>query len=189
MPASTPATWRCPCDLKLAAKHGVRWAHLGWADREQFAGRELALSEQATGTVPLSRGAGGLGLVGHPTSHRRTALYNQLPRGRCVARPIMAAAEILQLPVMGLPGSRLELLSSWPSLLPRGSRIALRSTGRWCRSTDAFVHDIESGKTRPTGCCGEPRHPHLRSRRQPASPDSALAPARRLQSAALPRAA
>src|SRR5437588_510643 len=102
--------------LKLAAKHGVQvGAHPGYADREQFGRRELDLSEEAIFEMCLYQVGALAGLAHAVGIHLRYvkphgALYNQAGRSDAFARPIMAAAEILRLPVMGLPGSRLAAL-------------------------------------------------------------------------------
>src|SRR5437660_4155173 len=95
--------------LKLAAKHGVQvGAHPGYADREQFGRRELDLSEQAIFELCLYQ-VGALAGLGQAVGIRlrylkpHGALYNQASRSDAFARPIMTAAEILRLPVMGLP--------------------------------------------------------------------------------------
>src|SRR5205823_9442077 len=48
-----------------------------------------------------------------PLSHFKPhgALYNMACRDEAYARPVLAAAALFQLPLLGLPGSRLELLS------------------------------------------------------------------------------
>src|SRR5260370_3239033 len=99
--------------LKLAARHGVQvGAHPGYADREHFGRRELALSEEAIYELCLFQVGALAGLAKAAGVHLRYlkphgALYNQARRGDACARPGMAAAEILQLPVVGLPGSPL----------------------------------------------------------------------------------
>ena len=102
--------------LKLAAKHGVQvGAHPGYTDREQFGRRELTMSEEAIFELCLYQVGALLGLaqsVGIRVRYFKShgALYNQACRDDAFARPIMAAAERLRLPVMGLPGSRLAAL-------------------------------------------------------------------------------
>src|SRR5437773_2315600 len=109
--------------LKLAAKNGVQvGAHPGYADREQFGRRELDLSEEAIFELCLYQVGALMGLaqsVGIRVRYFKPhgALYNQACRDDTIARPIMAAAERLKLPVMGLPGSRLAALS------PMGARL------------------------------------------------------------------
>ena len=102
--------------LVLAKKHGVRaGAHPGFPDREHFGRRELDRSEeqilqdciyQIGALVGLARS------VDIPLSHVKAhgALYNLAMRDDRFARPIIAAAELFGLPLMGLPGSRVEAL-------------------------------------------------------------------------------
>jgi UPF0271 protein len=102
--------------LVLAKKHGVRaGAHPGFPDREHFGRRELDRSEeqilqdciyQIGALVGLARA------VEIPLSHVKAhgALYNLAMRDDRFARPVIAAAELFGLPVLGLPDSRVELL-------------------------------------------------------------------------------
>lgn len=139
--------------LKLAAKHGVHvGAHPGYADRANFGRVDLAMSEEAIFELCLYQVGALVGLARSVGIHVRYlkphgALYNQACRDVAYARPLMAAAEILNLPVMGLPGSRLEALCRTGSgfiaegfadrrYLPDGSLVP-RSR------PDAFVHDID----------------------------------------------
>jgi UPF0271 protein len=104
--------------LRLAAKHGVQaGAHPGFADREHFGRRDLALSEDQVyeqtvyqiGAVAGLARAAGLKLR-HVKPHG--ALYNLACRDDAFARPVVAATELFGLALMGLPGSRLEVLSA-----------------------------------------------------------------------------
>jgi UPF0271 protein len=100
--------------LRLAAKHGVQvGAHPGYADREHIGRRELQRSEdqvfvecvyQVGALAGLARAEGVT--LRHLKPHG--ALYNQACREDTYARPVVAAAEVFGLAVMGLPGSRLE---------------------------------------------------------------------------------
>ena len=136
--------------LKRAAKHGVQvGAHPGYADREQFGRRELTLSEdslyelcvyQVGALAGLAKAAGVVLRYIKPHG----ALYNQGCRDDAVARPIIAAAQLLNLPVMALPGSRLEALSPGGFIaegfadrryLPDGTLVPRTRS-------DAFVHDV-----------------------------------------------
>jgi 5-oxoprolinase (ATP-hydrolysing) subunit A len=139
--------------LKLAAKHGVQvGAHPGYADRASFGRTEMVLSEEAiyelclyqVGALTCLARSVGL-IVKYLKPHG--ALYNQACRDDDFARPIVAAAGILNLPIMALPGSRLEALchdgvgfiaegfadrryQSDGSLVPRSR-------------PDAFVHNVD----------------------------------------------
>jgi UPF0271 protein len=104
--------------LSAAARHGVRaGAHPGFADREHFGRRELAKTEQQVfeECVYQVGALGGLArAVGQPLHHLKPhgALYNMACRDDAYARPVIAAAELFELALLGLPGSRLEALSA-----------------------------------------------------------------------------
>jgi UPF0271 protein len=103
--------------LQAAQRYGVRaGAHPGFADRENFGRLELVRSEQQIyedcvyqiGALDwLARAAGTR--LSHIKPHG--ALYNMACRDDANARPVIAAAELFGLPLLGLPGSRLEGLS------------------------------------------------------------------------------
>src|SRR4051812_45126929 len=111
-PAAAAAT------LAAAARAGVRvGAHPGFPDREHFGRRELQQTEQQTfedtvyqvGALAGLARAAGLELT-HLKPHG--ALYNQACRDDAYARPVVAAAELFGLAVVGLPASRLEAVSA-----------------------------------------------------------------------------
>ena len=139
--------------LKLAARHGVHvGAHPGYADREQFGRRELTLSEEAIFELCLFQVGALAGLaqgVGVRLRYLKPhgALYNQACRDDAFARPIRAAAEILRLPVMGLPGSRLAMLCHTGSgFIAEGfADRRYRPDGTLVPrdQLDALVHDID----------------------------------------------
>src|SRR5262249_47292260 len=114
--AGDPST--ASATLALAVKHGVRaGAHPGFADREHFGRRELDRTEkqvfdecvyQVGALLALARAAGTE--LHHLKPHG--ALYNMACRDDAYARPVVAAAEFFGLPLLGLPRSRLEVLSS-----------------------------------------------------------------------------
>jgi UPF0271 protein len=103
--------------LVAATRHGVRvGAHPGFADREHFGRRELERSEpevfedcvyQIGALAGLARAAGSAVVYLKPHG----ALYNMACREDAYARPVVAAAELFGLALLGLPGSRLEALS------------------------------------------------------------------------------
>jgi 5-oxoprolinase (ATP-hydrolysing) subunit A len=103
--------------LSLAKRHGVRaGAHPGFPDREQFGRRELERSEdQVFADCVYQIGAleGLARAVGVSVSHVKAhgALYNMAMRDDRYARPLIAAVELFRLPLVGLPGSRVEILS------------------------------------------------------------------------------
>jgi UPF0271 protein len=104
--------------LNAAAERGVRvGAHPSFPDRENFGRQEMARSEddvysdcvyQIGALAGLARAAG-LKLR-HVKPHG--ALYNMACRDDAYGRPVVKAAELFGLALMGLPGSRLEILSA-----------------------------------------------------------------------------
>jgi 5-oxoprolinase (ATP-hydrolysing) subunit A len=100
--------------LSSAAKQKVRvGAHPGYPDREQFGRHETAMSEQEVYELCLFQ-IGALAGLARDASTRiayvkpHGALYHQACRDDAYAQPIRKAAMLLELGVMGLPGSRLE---------------------------------------------------------------------------------
>jgi UPF0271 protein len=112
--AGDPSTARAA--LAAAARLGVQvGAHPGFPDREGFGRRELARPEaqvfdecayQIGALAGLAR-AVGLALR-YVKPHG--ALYNLACRDDAYARPVVAAAELFGLALMGLPDSRLQAL-------------------------------------------------------------------------------
>jgi UPF0271 protein len=114
--AGDPATAHAA--LRLAAQHGVRaGAHPSFPDRASFGRQEMSRSEeevfadcvyQVGALAALARS------VGITLSHIKPhgALYNMACRDDAYARPIVAAAVCFQLPLLGLPNSRLQALSA-----------------------------------------------------------------------------
>jgi UPF0271 protein len=100
--------------LELAARHGVVvGAHPGHRDREGFGRRELVLSsrdvleETHHQILWLKSQADRFGLaVRYVKPHG--ALYNQACRDDSFADAVVSACALSDLPVVGLPGSRLE---------------------------------------------------------------------------------
>jgi UPF0271 protein len=140
--------------LNLAAKHGVHvGAHPGYADRANFGRVELAMSEEAIFQMCLGQVHALMGLAqataGIQVRYLKPhgALYNQACRDDAYARPIMAAAEILKLPVLGLPGSRLESLckTGYGFIAEGFADRRYRADGSLVPRTqpDAFVHDVD----------------------------------------------
>jgi UPF0271 protein len=101
-----------------AARLGVRvGAHPGFPDREDFGRRELVRSEQQVyeDCVYQIGALAGIALAsGMSLSHVKAhgALYNMACRDDSYGRPFVAAAALFSLPLLGLPGSRLEALSA-----------------------------------------------------------------------------
>ncbi|HYT95501.1 MAG TPA: 5-oxoprolinase subunit PxpA [Gemmataceae bacterium] len=114
--AGDPAT--AFATLQAAARQGVcAGAHPGFADREHFGRVELARTEQQVFEECVYQVGALAGLaraVGQPLSHLKPhgALYNVACRDDAYARPVIAAAALFELPLLGLPGSRLEALAA-----------------------------------------------------------------------------
>ncbi len=114
--AGDPATAFAAC--REAVEEGVQiGAHPSFPDREHFGRRELARTEQQVfedcvyqigALAGLARAAGGA--VTYVKPHG--ALYNMACRDEAYARPVVAAAALFGLGLMGLPGSRLEARSA-----------------------------------------------------------------------------
>jgi UPF0271 protein len=103
--------------LRTAARHGVHaGAHPGFPDREHFGRLELARSEPEVfeDCVYQIGALAGLALAAGVRLHHvkpHGGLYNLACRDEAFARPIVAAAALFQLPLVGLPESRLQALS------------------------------------------------------------------------------
>jgi UPF0271 protein len=148
--AGDPAT--AAATLRAAARHGVRaGAHPGFPDRENFGRRELARTEQQVFEDCLYQVGALAGLargVGVPLHHLKPhgALYNMACREDAYARPVVAAAELFGLPLLGLPRSRLQALSAGRCpFIPEGfaDRRYLPDGSLVPRShPDAFVEDL-----------------------------------------------
>jgi UPF0271 protein len=114
--AGDPAT--AHATLSAAARHGVRTgAHPGFADREHFGRLELARTEQQVFEECIYQVGALSGLaraVGWPLTHLKPhgALYNLGCRDDAYGRPLVAVAALFALPLLGLPGSRLQALSA-----------------------------------------------------------------------------
>jgi UPF0271 protein len=114
--AGDPAT--AFATLSLAARYGVRaGAHPGFFDRENFGRRELERTEQQVFedcVYQVGALAGLARAVGRPLTHLKPhgALYGMACRDDNYARPVVAAAQLFGLSLLGLPGSRLEVLSA-----------------------------------------------------------------------------
>jgi 5-oxoprolinase (ATP-hydrolysing) subunit A len=100
--------------LGLAGRDGVAvGAHPGYEDREHFGRRELELSEDQVFFLCLYQ-VGGLSALAReldlPVRYLKPhgALYNQACRDERYARALAEAAEVLGLPLLGLPGTHME---------------------------------------------------------------------------------
>jgi UPF0271 protein len=104
--------------LEAAARHGVQvGAHPGFPDREHFGRRELVRTArqvfddcvyQVGALAGLARSVG----VDLRYVKPHGALYNMACREETLARPVVEAAALFGLAVMGLPGSRLQAVSA-----------------------------------------------------------------------------
>ncbi len=104
--------------LAAAAEHGVAvGAHPGFFDREHFGRRELERSEQEVfqdGVYQIGALAGLAQACGLSVRYVKPhgALYNMACRDDAYARPVLRAVQLFNLPVLGLPASRLRALSA-----------------------------------------------------------------------------
>ena len=100
--------------LELAKRHGVRvGAHPGYDDREHFGRREFTLSQQELVDLCTSQISALDALARESGVELRYikahgALYNQVCRDRETALAFSAAVSSWNLPVVGLPSSKLE---------------------------------------------------------------------------------
>jgi UPF0271 protein len=111
--AGDPAT--AHATLHLAKQHGVQvGAHPSFPDREHFGRRELGRSSaqifedcvyQIGALAGLARAAG----VDLRYVKPHGALYNIACRDADYAAPVVAAARLFQLNIMGLPGSQIQI--------------------------------------------------------------------------------
>lgn len=110
--AGDPATAQAA--LQAAAGCGVRaGAHPSFPDREHFGRDELERTEDQIFqdcVYQIGALAGLARAVGQPLSHVKPhgALYNLACREEHYALPVVAAARLFTLPVVGLPNSRLQ---------------------------------------------------------------------------------
>jgi UPF0271 protein len=104
--------------LTVAARHGVQiGAHPSFPDRESFGRRELIRSEEQIfdeSVFQIGALAGLAKAVGLSLCYVKPhgALYNMACRDEAYARPVIAAAEVFGLALMGLPASLLQTLSA-----------------------------------------------------------------------------
>ncbi len=103
--------------LRLARDHGVQvGAHPGFVDREHFGRRELdvdaeVLRDQVHSQLGIVRSLAEM--AGVPVCYIKPhgALYNMACRADAQAAVLVDIAEELRLPIMALPGSRVEALA------------------------------------------------------------------------------
>ena len=100
--------------LELAAQYGVVvGAHPGYADRANFGRCEQVLTDRQVATLVIHQLGALVGLSRICRSYLRYvkphgALYHQATREAGYAKPVVAAAFLYGLSVVGLPGSELE---------------------------------------------------------------------------------
>jgi UPF0271 protein len=133
-----------------AANHVNAGAHPSFPDREHFGRQEMHRSEQQIYEDCLYQ-IGALGALaraaGTQVSYLKAhgALYNMACRDDAYGRPVLAAAQFFGLPLLGLPGSRLQALCAGQCRFvaegfadrryrPDGSLVPRDQN-------DAFVHD------------------------------------------------
>jgi UPF0271 protein len=114
--AGDPATVMAA--VTAAVEEGVRiGAHPGFPDREHFGRREISRTEQQIfedcvyqvgALAGLARAAGDR--ISYLKPHG--ALYNMACRDDAYARPVIEAASVFGLPILALPRSRLQALST-----------------------------------------------------------------------------
>jgi UPF0271 protein len=137
--------------LQLAREHGVAvGAHPGYPDREHFGRRELDLQEYELWAECTFQIGGLIGLAQAEDAPVRYikphgALYNQACRDRFIARSVVVAAALYDLPIIGLPDSAIALeANAIISFIPEGfADRRYRPDGSLVPRTepDAFVHD------------------------------------------------
>ena len=140
--------------LELAKRHGVTvGAHPGYDDRNHFGRREHALSQQELVDLCTSQISALDALAREANVELRYikahgALYNQACRDRETALAFSAAVSAWNLPVVGLPGSKLEAAVKERGLVFISEGFAdrrYRPDGSLVPRTeaDAFVRDPE----------------------------------------------
>ena len=159
MPAMLPRRW--PLSQARFSNVFASAAHPGFDDREHFGRRELAFGPrkevyhdcvyQIGAVIALARAAGTT--VRYIKPHG--ALYNMACRDDAYGRPLVATAVFFQLPLLGLPGSRLQALCKGSCRFvaegfadrryrPDGSLVPRDQP-------DAFVHDPKEGALQALG--------------------------------------
>lgn len=104
--------------LELAAQHGVAvGAHPGHADRENFGRSEVERTDRQVATLAIHQIGALVGLSRICRSYVRYlkphgALYHQACRDARYAKPLVAAAFLYGLSIVGLPGSQLEVAAA-----------------------------------------------------------------------------
>jgi UPF0271 protein len=147
--------------LELAAKHGVSvGAHPGYPDRANFGRREMHVSvrdllevthAQILSLRTLADKAG----VKLRYVKPHGALYHQANRDDGYADAVLAACALVNLPVVGLPGSRLEIRATGKldffaegyadrGYLPDGSLVPRDQPGAFVESPQQAVEQVRT---------------------------------------------
>lgn len=145
--------------IRAAAKNGVRvGAHPSFPDRENFGRTEMEHDEQQVyedciyqiGAIAAIAKACGASL-GHVKPHG--ALYNMACRDERFARPVASAAEFFELPLMGLPDSKLQQLAKCGFVAEGFADRRYRPDGSLVPRTDPepFVHDADQATRQAIG--------------------------------------
>jgi 5-oxoprolinase (ATP-hydrolysing) subunit A len=137
--------------LALAQRFGVSiGAHPGYPDRENFGRKELALRNQDIAALNVYQIGALAAMAGAINTYIRYvkphgALYTQACRDRRIATLVVVAAVDFGLPLVGLPGSQLEVVTGGRvPFIPEGfADRRYRPDGSLVPRTDpdAFVHD------------------------------------------------
>lgn len=139
--------------LALAQRYGVSvGAHPGYADRENFGRKDLDLRNQEIAALNVYQIGALIAMAGAIKTTVRYvkphgALYNQACRDRRIATLVVVSAVDFGLPVVGLPGSELEMLAGGRvSFIPEGfADRRYRPDGSLVPRSDrdAFIEDPE----------------------------------------------
>ena len=147
--------------LELAKRHGVTvGAHPGYDDRNHFSRREHALSQQELLDLCTSQISALDALAREANVELRYikahgALYNQACRDRETALAFSAAVSAWNLPVVGLPGSKLEAAVTERGLVfisegfadrryrPDGSLVSRTEAEAFVRNPEEAVRQVE----------------------------------------------
>ena len=159
--------------LKIAKDRGVIiGAHPGFADREHFGRRELDLDEAAIHELcvfQVTRLRNWADAVGATIRYIKPhgALYNQACGDDRFARPVTAAARTLGLPLLALPGSRLETMAAGSG--SAGASPSQASPSRFFREGFADRRYLSDGslvpRSRPDAVVTDPEEAVAQARR------------------------
>ena len=141
--------------IAAAAASGVRvGAHPSFPDRENFGRRNMTRSDRRVYEDCVYQ-IGALAGLAASCDTRLThikphgALYNQACRDDYYAEPVAAAAQVFDLPIMGLPGSHLQRLAGNKFIAEGFADRRYRPDGSLVPRTEAnaFIHDPAEAAT------------------------------------------